>query len=219
MAKTVNFYFDFMSPYSYFAWLNLKSFKEKNDIELNLYPVVLANLLNHWEQKGPGEIVPKRDYMLKACLRYAIKNEIQFTTPKTHPFNPLYSLRMAVIENAGDKQWEVIDTLWKAGWQQRIDMGDPEELTRALNEAGLNGDEIYEKCFERDVKKALKANIKTAITAGAFGVPTFLVEGELFWGNDAYADLELFIKNADVLDHERFQQLIDSTPRAAQQKL
>lgn len=217
--KKVDFYFDFMSPYSYFAWLKLKEFQQQNNIELNLYPVVLANLLNHWGQKGPGEIVPKRDYMLKTCLRYAAKNNINFTTPKAHPFNPLYALRVATKECSEHRQWETIDALWKAGWQNRIDMGEPDELIKSLNEAGLNGEELLEKTFEREVKQALKKNVKMAIEFGAFGVPTFVVDGELFWGNDCYQDLTSFIHGKDKLDREKFQTLIDNTPRAAEQKI
>jgi 2-hydroxychromene-2-carboxylate isomerase len=225
MSKKIHFYFDFMSPYSYFAWQSLRGFCDSHDLEISLKPVLLGKLLNEWGIKGPGEVEPKREFMLKTCLRYAKRMNIPFITPKTHPFNPLYALRMAVSKNASKEQWGVIDTIWKAGWQKRLDLGDPDILIRELNEAGFDGQKLYDQSFEREIKLELKANIKEAISFGAFGVPTFVMPeennnaGELFWGNDSYNDLSMYLKNEDPLDRELLQMLLDSTPRAAAQSL
>jgi 2-hydroxychromene-2-carboxylate isomerase len=214
--KRLNFYFDFLSPFSYFAWTKIASNK---DLIIDYKPVALGPLLNHWSIKGPGEIEPKREFLLKQCLRYAAKNKIDFTTPKTHPFNSLYALRLALKSTAGDLQGEVIKTLWLAGWQQRIDMGEPDELLRVLREAGLPADELYEKSFTKEAKVELKANIQEAIGFGAFGVPSMVVDGELFWGNDAVEDMLNFAKGIDPLDREKLALLLSSTPRAAAQSL
>ena len=112
--KELNFYFDFLSPFSYFAWINLQRYPE---LTIHYKPVALGPLLNHWGIKGPGEVEPKREFLLKQCLRYAASNKIEFTTPKTHPFNSLYALRLALKSSAGELQSEVIKTLWQAGWQ------------------------------------------------------------------------------------------------------
>jgi 2-hydroxychromene-2-carboxylate isomerase len=214
--KRLNFYFDFLSPFSYFAWTKIASNK---DLIIDYKPVALGPLLNHWGIKGPGEIEPKREFLLKQCLRYAAKNNIDFTTPKTHPFNSLYALRLALKSTAGDLQGEVIKTLWLAGWQQRIDMGEPDELLRVLREAGLPADELYEKSFTKEAKVELKANIQEAIGFGAFGVPSMVVDNELFWGNDAVEDMLNYAKGIDPLDREKLALLLSSTPRAAVQSL
>lgn len=217
--KALNFYFDFLSPFSYFAWVNLQKLKEKNSFTIHYHPVALGPLLNQWQLKGPGEIDSKREFLLKQCLRYAAKNNLDFTTPKTHPFNSLYALRLALKNVAGDHQEKVIETLWKAGWQKRIDMGEPEELLAVLREAGLPADELYEKSFTREAKQELKANIQTAISHGAFGVPTFIVDNEFFWGNDSLEDVMAFIEGHDVLDRAKLESLLASTPRAAAQSI
>src|SRR5690606_1185978 len=142
---------------------------------------------------------------------------IPFTTPKTHPFNSLYALRLSLKEVAGEHQEAVVKTFWEAGWQKRIDMGEPDELLAALRAAGLPADELYEKSFTSEAKKALKANIARATGAGVFGVPSFLVGEELFWGADALGDLARFIKNEDTLDRAKLADLLASTPRAAEQ--
>ncbi|MBL7664855.1 MAG: 2-hydroxychromene-2-carboxylate isomerase [Bacteriovoracaceae bacterium] len=215
--KTVDFYFDFLSPYSYFAWLRLPELQKKFEIKIQPKPVLLAGLLNHWGQKGPAEIPAKRKYLFKDCLRYAKKNNIEFTVPLTHPFNPLYALRMGLVETAGDLQWQVIDCLYKAGWQHRIDMGNPDEILKALKEKALPADALMEKTFEKAVKNQLKLNTSEAIERDVFGVPSFVVDSEVFWGNSSIEDLELFLSGKDPLDKEKYQELLSRTASAARQ--
>jgi 2-hydroxychromene-2-carboxylate isomerase len=217
--KELNFYFDFLSPFSYFAWMKLHSLKSAVPHKLVLKPVALGPLLNHWQIKGPGEIEPKREFLLKQCLRYAERENLSFTTPKTHPFNSLYALRLSLQGVAGDLQYQVIDTLWKAGWQKRIDMGEPEELLQALRESDLPADELYEKSFSREAKAELKKNIQDAISYGAFGVPSFVTQDELFWGMDSMEDLKNYMTGRDKLDRDKLKDLLNSTPRAAVQSL
>jgi 2-hydroxychromene-2-carboxylate isomerase len=214
--KHLIFYFDFLSPFSYFAWLKLL---QHPGIQITYKPVALGPLLNHWSIKGPGEVQPKREFLLKQCLRYAANNKIDFTTPKTHPFNSLYALRLALLTTAGDLQSEVIKALWIGGWQKRIDMGEPEELKNALAEAGLPAEDLFEKSFSKEARSELKGNIQEAINAGVFGVPSMVAGRELFWGNDSVDDLMNFLNGEDLLDREKWQNLLNSTPRAADQKL
>jgi 2-hydroxychromene-2-carboxylate isomerase len=175
--------------------------------------------LNHWQIKGPGEIEPKREFLLKQMLRYSVKNNVEFTTPKTHPFNSLYALRLALHGVAGAHQEKVIETFWKAGWQKRIDMGEPDELLKELRLSDLPADELYEKSFTREAKVELKNNIQEAISFGAFGVPSFVIDGELFWGQDSMNELKDFVLGQDKLDREKLNLLLSSTPRAAAQAL
>ncbi len=182
-------------------------------------PVALGPLLNHWQIKGPGEVTPKREFLLKQCLRYSERLGIPFTIPKTHPFNSLYALRLALEGVAGPHQAAVIGALWRAGWQKRIDMGNPDELLAALRDNGLPHEELYERSFSKDAKAELKANITEAISLGAFGVPSFTVGAELFWGNDALPDLLAYAEGTDPLDRVKLEALLSSTPRAAAQKI
>lgn len=215
--KELNFYFDFLSPFSYYAWIKLEA--ERSNFIINYRPVALGPVLNHWGIKGPGEVQPKREFLLKQLLRYGEKNNIPFTTPKTHPFNSLYALRLALKGVAGELQPQVIETLWKAGWQQRIDMGEPDELLRVLRENKLPADELYEKSFSKEAKLELKNNIQEALSFGVFGVPSFVHQSELFWGNDSVEDLINFIEGKDSLDRKKLTDLLASTPRAASQQI
>jgi 2-hydroxychromene-2-carboxylate isomerase len=217
--KELNFYFDFLSPFSYFAWINLQKIRSEQNIKINYKPVALGPVLNHWGIKGPGEVQPKREFLLKQCLRYAKSINVPFTTPKTHPFNSIYALRLALHKTALDEQEAVIAALWKAGWQDRIDMGEPDELIRVLKEANLHADVLYELSFTKEAKAELKANIQEATASGVFGVPSFVIENEVFWGNDSLDDVVRYLRGEDLLDREKLQTLLDSTPRAASQQI
>lgn len=188
--KKIDYYFDFLSPYSYFSWKNTKELRENPKLEIALKPVVMGTLFNNWEIKGPGEIAPKRVQMLKHCFQYAAIHGIDFHPPKSHPFNPLYALRLACKNCAGDIQEQIIDFLWDLCWAKGIGLGDEEVLKEKLSEAGFAADELLEKTFNREVKQELKANNKEAIAQKAFGVPSFVYNDELYWGNDS---IELLI--------------------------
>jgi 2-hydroxychromene-2-carboxylate isomerase len=216
-AMKVKFYFDFLSPFSFFAWRELHRLPPETEIEF--LPVPLGPLLNHWGIKGPGEVQPKREFLLKQMLRKSVREGFAFTTPKTHPFNSLYSLRLALKGVAGDLQLKVIKTLWEAGWQERIDMGEPDELQRVLAKAELPAVELYEKSFTPEAKKELKANLATALAAGVFGVPSFVAQDELFWGHDSMSELTSYIKGEDILDRQKLTRLLAETPRAQGQSL
>ncbi len=215
--KKIDFYFDFLSPFSYFAWKNLGKIKEQvNDLQINYYPVIMGKLFQNFEIKGPGEVPPKRDFLFRQMIRYASKNNIPFTTPKSHPFNPLYALRVALKENCQscqENQEEVIAALWQLSWNKQndsetgIDMGDPDQLVAGLNRLGIKGEELLEKTYQREVKNALKNNIVSATEKGVFGVPSFVVDGELFWGNDSIETLIDYLNGEDNLDRDHYNKL------------
>jgi 2-hydroxychromene-2-carboxylate isomerase len=98
-------------------------------------------------------------------------------------------------------------------------MGEPDELLKVLRENDLPADDLYEKSFTREAKAELKNNIQEAISKGVFGVPSFVIDDELFWGADSMNDLKNFILDQDTLDRENLYDLLSSTPRAAAQSI
>jgi 2-hydroxychromene-2-carboxylate isomerase len=203
--KKVSFYFDFLSPYSYLAW-NWVREKHTNSVEFEFIPVILGQVIHFHETKGPAEITSKREYLFKDCLRYAKVNNISFKTPKNLPFNSLYALRASIFSNAKDDQFKVIDSIYNAGWRDGKDIGDPEVLKDVLIEAGLNSDKLMEGVFDKEVRKELKMNVKKANSLNLFGLPSFIVEDELFWGNDSTKYLELYLNGEDPLNVDQFNE-------------
>src|SRR3989338_3526107 len=122
----LDFYFDYISPYAYFAWFNVKALCDRRGLDLYAHPVLFAGLLNHWGQLGPAEIPPKREFVFKDAARYAARRGIAFTMPQAHPFNPLLALRLSHVEPDAAKRRAIIDEIWKVGWQEGGDLASPE---------------------------------------------------------------------------------------------
>ncbi|MBI2335547.1 MAG: 2-hydroxychromene-2-carboxylate isomerase [Deltaproteobacteria bacterium] len=212
----INFYFDYLSPYAYLAWLRVQKLCNQYGCNLKNHPILLAGLLNHWKQLGPAEIPPKREFVFKDTYRFAKTHNIPFRLPKSHPFNPLMPLRLSLKETAGDQQTQVINTLWQASWGQGRDISTVEELTKILDEAQLPTSKLLEKIQDPAIKEKLKSETSDAIAQGVFGVPTFIIDGELFWGNDQLTYLEMHIQGQDPLDLTPAElEFLHSHPRSA----
>lgn len=196
-----SFYFDYLSPFSFFFWKRLKEQHFWSDkVEFTLRPIILKKILDHWGQKGPGEIAPKRDYIFRYLQRLARKGNDKIVAPPEHPFNSLYAQRVSLVEVSGERQREVIDFLWSLCWECGSDLADPDFLERQLEKQfGKEGISMWEKSFSRSSKEAIRRNTTDAIAEGVFGVPTVVFSrsgqnpGELFWGLDSMDDLRFWI--------------------------
>ncbi len=207
--KKTSYFFDFLSPYSFLSW---KWFyrEHKNNLtslsDFELLPVTLANIIHSWETKGPAEIAPKREYLMKDCLRFCLENDLEFNPPAL-PFNSLYALRLSLKECSGKDQIEVINLFFCAAWEKGLDLGNDEVVYQLLKDAGYPAEQWMELVGDRVIRSQLKMNTKLAINAGVFGLPSFIVrerkeddineKGELFWGNDSVDHLLSFLKGSD----------------------
>jgi len=209
--QQLEFYFDYLSPYAYFGWVNVKAFCVHYQLQLVPRPVVFGKLLDHWGQLGPAEIPPKRQWLGKYCLLYAAKHNIPLAFPKFHPFNSLTALRLSLAEVSGEQQQEIISALFAASWGQGGDMGDDAEVEQLLDGMGLPGAELIAKSKTESIKTALKASTAAAIEQGVFGIPTMIIDGELFWGNDQFEFIAELLK-----DRARFAAIsaLAKTPKA-----
>jgi 2-hydroxychromene-2-carboxylate isomerase len=205
----LEFFFDYVSPYSYLAYKLLPNWlAEVPGIKIKYTPVLFAGLLNHWGQKGPAEIASKRNYVFTQCLRIATRHQLPFTLPKFHPFNPLSCLRLSLWETAGLLQIPIMDALWNAGWQQGRDLGNPDELYKILAQRDIPV-KLLEKIQDPTSKNHLKTHTDRAIDLGVFGVPTFITpDRTLFWGLDSFMDLKLFLTGQEKLDPKYLQQIL-----------
>lgn len=217
MRKTVKFHFDFLSPYAYFAALDLPELCERYDAELSYHPVLFAGLLNHWGQLGPAEIPPKAMHTFRTIVRYARNRRIPLKPPRFHPFRPLTALRLCVPEVAGDRQGEIVAAIFKAGWGEGIDLGSVDALAECLDRAGFDGSALVKRTGDDDVKSRLIRETEDAIAHGVFGVPTYLVGDELIWGHDLIEQLEWVLADRDPLDGVDWDALANEGP-AVQRK-
>ncbi|MCB1043981.1 MAG: 2-hydroxychromene-2-carboxylate isomerase [Acidobacteria bacterium] len=170
----ITWYFDFISPFAYLQAVEI----DKLGIEVVPRPVLLAGLLKHWGHKGPAEIPTKRLFTYRHCLWLARKHGISMRFPESHPFNPLFGLRLAL---AAGSSWAAIMHIFRFVWEEGHSFVD---LDRCRELAGGLGVDM-ERTQDATIKERLMENGSRAIQSGVFGVPTLLVDGQLFWGFDA----------------------------------
>ncbi len=173
----IDWYFDFISP---FAWLQAEDFARRPELDIACKPVLFAGLLEHWGQLGPAEIAPKRTFTYRYIVWRAHQLGLPVRLPRAHPFNPLPLLRLAVVAQA---RFEVVLRLFRFVWSEGSLPDDPQAWGALLAELGMP--EAARRLQDDDVKRALRRNGDEAIAQGVFGVPTAVVDGELFWGVDA----------------------------------
>jgi 2-hydroxychromene-2-carboxylate isomerase len=200
MAREISFYFDYMSPFAYLAWFRLPELCAKRDVEITPKPVLYAALLDHWGQLGPGEIPPKGLHNMKHCARLAVLANIPINVPRYMPFNPLTALRVSLAVVSGAEQTRVIDTIFKSGWCHGSDLGDKATIATALNSVGLDGDGLVARTEDPAVKQTLREETERAIEKGVFGVPSMVVDKELFWGVDQLPFVGMYLDGEDPLD-------------------
>ena len=179
--KQITFYLDFISPYAYLAFEQLPHVLQGLSYSVDYKPLLFAGLLKHHGQLGPAEIQPKRDWTYRQVLWLAQHHGIPLQMPRSHPFNPLPLLRLALAcGSAGKINRFVAETIFRHVWRGGADAGDPARLAALTQTLAPGRDPLSD-----DVKGELKANAQEAIALGLFGVPSLVVDGMVFWGFDS----------------------------------
>ncbi|MEM9192118.1 MAG: 2-hydroxychromene-2-carboxylate isomerase [Myxococcota bacterium] len=204
----MEFYFDYLSPYAYLAWHAVRPIAEEAGRTIEPKPVLLAGLLGHWGQLGPAEIEPKRIFTFKDALRRAADDGMPLRGPKTHPFNPLTALRVSLPELAGEHQAKIIDAMYAASWGNGGEIGQDQGVVDALQEIGLDGADLVARSKNATIKRTLRTATASAVEKGVFGVPTVLVDGELFFGRDRLEDVRRFLRGEDPITAEMASALL-----------
>ena len=203
--RTLTLYFDFVSPYSYIAFKRLHELP--SDVAVELTPVLFAGLLNHFGNKGPAEIDVKRRWTYRWCTWWARELGIPFRFPASHPFNPLQHLRLAIAAGAArENVGTIFDSIWTTG-AEAINPVAFAALAKSLGveEARLGAPEV---------KEVLRRNTEDAASRGIFGVPTYEVDGEFFWGADSIGFVNAFLADRAALHNEEMRRA-DSLPVGA----
>ena len=203
-TSSVDWYFDFVSPYSYIALHRLARFSHP----LVYKPVLFAGLLNHWGQKGPAEIPAKRLWTYRWCTWWARELGIPFRFPAAHPFNPLPHLRLAL---ACGSEPEAVKRIFGWIWMSGENATEPARFEALCNELGVASARLSE------VKEELRENTEQAAARGVFGVPSFVADGEVFWGADSIEFLSAFLADPAVLRNEEMRR-VRNLPVAAARK-
>ena len=202
MAGSITFWFDYISPYAYIAWHEVRRVASRHGRSVVPRPILFAALLNTHGQKGPAEIPAKRVYTFKDAYRKAHRAGLPpLVPPPGHPFNPLLPLRVTSLLEGADAE-RAIDALFAATWAEGRGCDTKERVLAALAPLGLDAEALVARAGQDDAKARVRAATDEALAAGAFGVPTMIADGELFWGVDGVPALDDFLAGRDPLPRE-----------------
>lgn len=207
--RALRFYFDYISSNAYLAWHRLPELERRFALAIEPVPVLFAGLLEAHGQLGPAEIPAKSRWMWRDNLRKAARLGLPLEPPRFHPFNPLLPLRVSSLPLGDDERRALIGALFHAQWAERRHLSEPGVVAAVADAAGLPGAELVARAQELESKQRLRRQTEEAIGVGVFGVPSMLVESELFWGFDDLGHLELYLRGEDPLEGRR-----DSIPEA-----
>lgn len=192
--KHITFYLDFVSPYAWLAFERLPDALAGLSYSVAYRPVLLGALLQQHANPGPAGIAPKRDWTYRHVTWLGHAQGTPLQMPLRHPFNPLPLLRQALAcSEDGFVNRFVAGTVLRHVWQGGRDALDPERLAALAAELAEQirpGQDVN----SAEPKALLRANTEAAQAAGVFGVPSFVVDGKVFWGLDALPMLRAYLE-------------------------
>jgi len=181
MTKELDFYFDFISPYTYLAYKKIQSLPK--NIKINYKPILLGGLHNLEGITAPAFIRPKLKHMINDCLLIAKKNNFYFKWNSKFPINSLNIMRGYFVINLKNKD-KYIETMFNAYWKDDLDISKEEILKPLLDQCKIDKNIFFKTIKDLVIKENLKEATKNAHEKGIFGAPTFTVNNKIFWGQD-----------------------------------
>ena len=206
-----DWYFDFISPFAYLQLSRFETFQE--DLEINPVPVLFGGLLKHWGQLGPAEIPPKRKFVYRFFKWQADQNNIPFKMPPRHPYNPLAALRLCI---AAGGQLDHIRSVFQVIYGEGTQPDEPGGIMAIAKALGI--DDAEAAISDEKVKITLSVNTETAIKSGVFGVPTFLIDDQVFWGADATEMMLSYVNNPELFQTPEMRRISEMPMGVVRQK-
>jgi 2-hydroxychromene-2-carboxylate isomerase len=195
-----DWYFDFISPFSYLQLGKLREWRKRIDIAP--VPIAFGAVLAHNGNLGPAEIPGRREFTYRFVQWQAEHAGIALRFPPAHPFNPLAALRLCV---AAGTSWESVEAIFDHLWRDGRAGTNAAELAEVA--ASLGVDNVENAINSTAVKASLRANTEGALAAGVFGVPTLQIGGERFWGNDASAMIEDWLAHPNRFASREYERI------------
>ncbi len=181
MTKNIEFYFDFISPYTYLGHKRIKN--EGVGIKFNYKPILLGGLHKLWNITPQAYIEPKKEFMIMDCEMVSKKFKIDFIFNSKFPLNTIKLMRgCLILEN--DQLKKYIELVFDAYWKNNEDVTDNKVLSKILNQIDIKLEEFIEKIEKNDIKEKLKKLTSDAFKKKIFGAPTFVINNKNFWGQD-----------------------------------
>jgi 2-hydroxychromene-2-carboxylate isomerase len=183
MTKSIDFYFDFISPYSYLAHKQLENIKLKKEINFNYKPILLGGLHKLQGITAPAFIKAKLKYMVNDCDLIAKKNKSNFIWNSKFPINSLNIMRGYLFVNNEIKEL-YLNVIFDAYWKDNLDTSNEEILKTLLQKCEIDLKDFLNGIEDIKIKDELKFLTQEAHDKEIFGAPTFILDNKIFWGQD-----------------------------------
>ncbi len=184
MIKSLDFYFDFVSPYSFLAHKEIKKLEKKNSVKAHYKPILLGGLHNLHGIKAPAFIPSKAKFMIRDCKLVAEKKKIKFKFNSYFPIKTVNLMRGVFIAREDEFESYYIDKIFEAIWEDGLNMNDQNIVDKILKNTNINPKTFFLRASGQSVKNILIKKTDEAFEKGVFGAPTFLVNNKIFWGQD-----------------------------------
>jgi 2-hydroxychromene-2-carboxylate isomerase len=194
MARRFEFLFDFGGPNSYLAHKLLPELCARTGAEVTYVPILLGGLFKLTNNVAPlvryAETPAKRDYERLEFDRFVRAHQLPFKMNPHFPINSMMLMRGAVAAQRQGCFMPYVEAIMTAMWEDGANTGDDHVVRGVLDQAGLDSEALLTACNDPEIKAELVASTERAAARGAFGVPTFFVGGEMFWGKERLAQVE-----------------------------
>lgn len=184
MATPIRLYFDLVSPYAWLALHAVDAIEQTTGRAVIVTPVAFGAILKRHGQRAPVDIPGKRAHILDDVRWRAAERGLPFTGPPVHPFNPLHGLRLCLAVAEPASRARLARALADAAWAQGRDLQNADVVLDVADACGLPAAWAETQIADSDIKQTLIDTTDRAAESGVFGVPTFALDGRLFWGND-----------------------------------
>jgi len=183
MTKSIDFYFDIISPYAYLAYKQLSSLENLKKIKFNYKPILLGGLHKLAGITAPAFNEFKMKNMKNDCNLIASKKNIKFQWNDKFPINTLKIMRGYLSVNE-EKKDIYLETFFNAYWRDNINLENIDEIKNLLKKIDIDTNNFFNDLEDIKIKEKLKEITNSAFEKEVFGAPTFIVNNKLFWGQD-----------------------------------
>lgn len=187
MAKSFEFFFDYVSPTAYLAHFVVPGVVERTGAEVVYRPMFQGGVMRATGNKPPGALPAKAAYLSRDVPRCAAHIGVPYHMNPAFPANTLVLTRATMgMEGDPEKRARFIDACFRHsyGVENPVDPADPAQLAAMCEAEGFDVEEIVALGTAQENKDKLRANTEEAVKRGVFGAPSFFVDDELFFGHD-----------------------------------
>ena len=193
MIRPFDFYFDFISPYSFLAHKEIRKIENKTGIKIRYKPVLLGGLHNLHGIKAPAFIPAKAKHMIRDCKLIAERNDVKFKFNSYFPIRSLNLMRGVLVAEEDNIKNYYIDNIFNNVWQDGLNMNDEIIVQKILKNLNINPKTFFLRSTSSLIKDSLRNKTSEAYDKGIFGAPTFVSNNKIFWGQDR---IEFALKEA-----------------------